>query len=232
VDGTDNPADALTKYLDAKLVDKYLHSSNHWIKQGRADTGLRMSRDAASTNAASTASDATRDNVGEVCALVPCEFAGDRVTDREPTTYPRHPGPRFAEGSFSDQERLKLGSRPQRRAGASIPSDRPLKPFKGYSKRSECSEDRLDKKTPEINWLECCESHLIERRSVGYSGRFKGSENHLDNQSFAFVSDGIRGITAGYESQLRRSANIGRPSPPTGYYPKLHVDMTRRWIIL
>eukprot|EP00973_Karenia_brevis_P050604 7025697-Karenia_brevis.AAC.1 len=38
VDGTDNPADALTKYLDKKGVERYLEVSGHRILGGRAST--------------------------------------------------------------------------------------------------------------------------------------------------------------------------------------------------
>ena len=42
IDGTDNPADSLTKYLDKELVKSYLAWSGHKIVEGRATTGLRL----------------------------------------------------------------------------------------------------------------------------------------------------------------------------------------------
>ena len=151
-----------------------------------------------------------------------CELAGDRVTDRRPTTCPQHPGPRLAEGSFSSQVRFEFGLRSQGGAGASIPSDRQLRSSKGYPRQSKRGEGCLDKTLGRNEFS----------NDNGYPSRFEGSLNRLDNQSseihwlessesqvdnrFSFNS--IRGITAGYESQLRRSANMY--SLPSGYYPK------------
>ena len=43
VEGTDNPADALTKYLDAKLIQRYFEVTGHRIVAGRASSGLKIS---------------------------------------------------------------------------------------------------------------------------------------------------------------------------------------------
>ena len=45
IDGTDNPADAQTKYLDKQLIEKYLKWSGHRIASGRAKSGLELQRD-------------------------------------------------------------------------------------------------------------------------------------------------------------------------------------------
>ena len=42
IDGTDNPADAMTKYLDRKLIERYLEWSGHQIVSGRAKLGLKL----------------------------------------------------------------------------------------------------------------------------------------------------------------------------------------------
>ena len=42
VDGTNNPADALTKYLDRQKVELYIQASGHQILKGRADKGLKL----------------------------------------------------------------------------------------------------------------------------------------------------------------------------------------------
>ena len=42
IDGTDNPADSLTKYLDRKLVMGYLAWSGHKIVEGRATAALKL----------------------------------------------------------------------------------------------------------------------------------------------------------------------------------------------
>jgi hypothetical protein len=44
VAGTQNPADALTKYLARDLVNKYLAASGHEKREGRADAGLKLSK--------------------------------------------------------------------------------------------------------------------------------------------------------------------------------------------
>ena len=44
VDGSDNPADALTKYLDREKVTRYLNGTGHRITEGRAMTGVQLLR--------------------------------------------------------------------------------------------------------------------------------------------------------------------------------------------
>ena len=42
--GTNNPADALTKYLAKSLVEGYLGETGHWVREGRAEKGLELQR--------------------------------------------------------------------------------------------------------------------------------------------------------------------------------------------
>ena len=46
IDGTDNPADMLTKYLNSKLIRNYMIWSGHYMIDGRANIGLKMSEHA------------------------------------------------------------------------------------------------------------------------------------------------------------------------------------------
>ena len=49
VDGTANPADALTKYLDQRLVQRYFEYTGHRLELGRASAGLKVSQHSART---------------------------------------------------------------------------------------------------------------------------------------------------------------------------------------
>ena len=44
VDGEQNPGDLMTKYLSQKVVDKLMKVINMEFKEGRADSGLKVSK--------------------------------------------------------------------------------------------------------------------------------------------------------------------------------------------